>query len=295
MNEARTIALLQQLVSTPSPSKCEGEVADIIESTMCAEGIEGRRFGNNVWAMNRGFHPGKPTLMLNSHLDTVKPVASWSRNPFSAQIDDGRLYGLGSNDAGASVVSLLRVFSDVHQARLPFNVLLALTAEEEVMGTGGMRAFLPMLSEEGIRPDMAIVGEPTGMEPAIAERGLVVVDAKTFGKSGHAARGEGVNAIYLAAEAMWRIRDHRFEKCSTILGPVSCNITMIAGGTQHNVVPDICSWVVDVRTTDVYTNEEVVGELQKVVGVHTTLTPRSTHIRASVIAPDHPLVRGDVD
>lgn len=295
MNESQTISLLRQLVSTPSPSRCEAEVADIIGAALLCEGIVARRFRNNIWAVNRDFRPGKPILMLNSHLDTVRPVASWTRNPFAGEIVDDRLYGLGSNDAGASVVSLLRTFVEIYSARLPFNTILALTAEEEVMGENGMRAFIPMLSEKGLVPDMAIVGEPTGMQPAIAERGLVVIDAVTVGKSGHAARREGINAIYLATDAMLRVREHRFEKCSGILGPIGCAITMMTAGTQHNVVPDTCSWVIDVRTTDACSNEEVVKELQAVVGEATTLTPRSTHIRASVIAPEHLLVRAAVE
>lgn len=233
--------------------------------------------------------------MLNSHHDTVRPAASYTRDPFDPVITpDGCLYGLGSNDAGASVVSLARVFLDLHDRQLPFNLLLALTAEEEVGGENGMRAFLPMLAGEGIAINAATVGEPTGMQPAVAERGLLVLDAVTRGVAGHAARGEGINAIYRAMTDIDRLRSFSPPIVSATLGPIGVNVTQINAGHAHNAIPDECRWVADIRTTDAYTNEQTASMLQALVSPHTTLTPRSTRVRASVIPTAHPLVQGAV-
>ncbi|MDE6077486.1 MAG: M20/M25/M40 family metallo-hydrolase, partial [Muribaculaceae bacterium] len=265
------------------------------------------RLHNNVFAVAPGFNPKRPTLMLNSHHDTVRPAASYTRDPYSPDIvtdptqpgiEGDRLYGLGSNDAGASGVALASTFLDIVEnpevfAGLPFNLILAITAAEEVMGEHGMRAFLPHLAERGLTPDMVIVGEPTGMQPAVAERGLLVFDGVTIGKSGHAARNEGINAIYRAIEDIDRLRSFSPEKTSEVLGPIKVSVTMINAGTQHNVVPDKCTFVVDVRTTDAYTNEETVKLLQDTVK-WSTITPRSTRVHASVIGNDHPLVKSAV-
>lgn len=249
-----------------------------------------RRFHNNIYAFNDNFDKSKPILLLNSHLDTVKPVTSYTRDPFKAEIVDGKLYGLGSNDAGASGVSLADTFLDLQGRKdLNFNLILAITASEERMGEFGMRAFLPHIKEEGFYPDFAIVGEPTNMEVGIGERGLVVLDCETKGKSGHAAREEGINAIYKAIDDIEILRNFKFPKESGILGPVKISVTMISAGTQHNVVPDKCKYVADVRTTDVFSNEETVEILQSAVK-YSLLTPRSTRIRASVVPSDSPLV-----
>lgn len=259
---------------------------------------EVQRQYNNVFAVAPGFDPGRPTIMLNSHHDTVRPVSSWTRDPFSPDIvDDGedvRLYGLGSNDAGASGVALASAYLDFRvRTDLPYNLILAITAAEEVMGEHGMRAFLPFLKERGLMPDMVIVGEPTSLQPAIAERGLLVLDCVTEGKSGHAARGEGINALYRAMEDIERLRDFNPPRVSEVLGPIRVNVTMINCGTQHNVVPDKCTFVADVRTTDAYTNEETVELLRQ--GVRwSRITPRSTRVHASVIPTDHPLVRSAI-
>ncbi len=278
------------MVATQSFSRQEDGTATVIYDYLAGAGADPRRSGNNVWAVSEAFDPSRPTLMLNSHHDTVKPAPSYTRDPFVPAIEDGRLYGLGSNDAGASVVSLISVFLNLRKAELPFNLLLAITAEEEVGGENGMRAFLPMLAGEGITIDCAIVGEPTGMEPAVAERGLVVLDCVTPGVTGHAARGEGVNAIYRAMEDIDRLRAYEFPAVSPVLGPVGVNVTQINAGWQHNAIPDECKWVVDIRTTDAQTNEEVVEMLRSSVK-WSTLTPRSTRVRASVIDNCHPLVR----
>lgn len=290
MNIDKEILLLSRMVATQSFSRQEDGTATVIYDYLAGEGADPRRSGNNVWAVSEAFDPSRPTLMLNSHHDTVKPAPSYTRDPFVPAIEDGRLYGLGSNDAGASVVSLISVFLNLRKAELPFNLLLAITAEEEVGGENGMRAFLPMLAREGITIDCAIVGEPTGMEPAVAERGLVVLDCVTPGVTGHAARGEGVNAIYRAIEDIDRLRAYEFPAVSPVLGPVGVNVTQINAGWQHNAIPDECKWVVDIRTTDAQTNEEVVEMLRSSVK-WSTLTPRSTRVRASVIDNSHPLVR----
>lgn len=289
------VRLLRHLISVPSFSREESGAADVWEEWLRENGVvETERCHNNVFAAAPGFNPARPTLMLNSHLDTVRPSASYTRDPFSPDIVDGRLYGLGSNDAGASGVALASAYLDLREVEnLPVNLILAVTAAEEVMGEHGMRAFLPYLAGRGLTPDMAIVGEPTGMRPAVAERGLVVLDAVAEGKSGHAARGEGVNAIYRAMEDITALRSFAPPGVSEVLGPVSVNVTMIKSGTQHNVVPDRCEYVVDVRTTDAYSNEATVEMLREVVE-WSRLTPRSTRVHASVIPAYHPLVRSAV-
>ncbi|MDE6322912.1 MAG: M20/M25/M40 family metallo-hydrolase [Paramuribaculum sp.] len=287
------VRLLQQLIALPSFSRSENATADLLFSEMDSLGFSVRRFRNNIWVLQPSFDPAKPTLLLNSHHDTVRPTDAYTRDPFSPEIIDGRLYGLGSNDAGASVVALMSVFEKFHNRILPFNLLLAITAEEEVTGENGMRAFLPHLERQGIAISMALVGEPTGMQPAVAERGLVVLDCLTSGKSGHAARGEGVNALYRAIEDIEALRNFRFPSESRILGPVGLQVTVIEAGRQHNVVPAECRWVVDVRTTDAYSNEETVDLLSRVVK-NSSLTPRSTRVRASVIENSHPMVKAAV-
>ena len=285
---------LCRVIAIPSFSREESEVADVWEQWLGVIGVGNvERLHNNVYAVAPGFDATHPTLMLNSHLDTVRPVSSYTRDPFAATIEEGRLYGLGSNDAGASGVTLALTYASLCGRRdLPFNLILAITAAEEVMGEQGMRAFLPHLASRGQSPDMVIVGEPTSMQPAIAERGLVVLDCQTDGISGHAARGEGVNAIYRAMEDIASLRSFAPPRESEVLGPVRVSVTMIESGTQHNVVPAECRFVVDVRTTDAYTNEQTVEILQSVC--RSELKPRSTRIQASAIDSSHPMVRAAV-
>lgn len=289
------VELLKRLIATPSTSREESATAFIWEAWLRAEGVDNvQRIHNNVYAVAPMFNPSRPTLMLNSHHDTVRPAASYTRNPFSADIEGERLYGLGSNDAGASGVALAATFVELCKCvDLPVNLIFAITAAEEVMGELGMRAFLPHLAETSLTPHMVLVGEPTGMQPAVAERGLLVLDGVTPGKSGHAARNEGINAIYRAMEDIEALRSFAAPKVSTILGPIKVNVTMINAGTQHNVVPDRCTFVTDVRTTDAYSNEETVELLRKCVK-WTELTPRSTRVHASVIPMEHPLVKSAV-
>lgn len=288
----QAVELLQSLVATPSFSGDEARTADILAAWLeTNDAHDIIRLHNNILVLAPGYDPARPTLMLNSHHDTVRPAASYTRDPFDAAIADGRLYGLGSNDAGASVVALACTFLDLqHRTDLGVNLLLALTAAEENMAPEGMRAVLPYLAEHGLTPDMALVGEPTGLDAAVGERGLLVLDAVAEGIAGHAARNEGVNAIYRAIDDIARLRDFAPERCSAVLGPIKVSVTMINAGTQHNVVPDRCSYVVDVRTTDAYSNEQTVALLQQCV-THSTLTPRSTRVQASLIDAAHPLVQ----
>ena len=279
------VELLQTLIATPSTSRDEARTGDLLFAFLADHGAAPERLYNNVWARAEGFDPRRPTLLLNSHHDTVRPAASYTRDPYAPTLEEGRLYGLGSNDAGASVVSLAETFLTFRTRRLPFNLVVALSAEEECMGEHGMRALLPALGPI----DMALVGEPTGMQAATGERGLVVLDCTAHGRSGHAARGEGINALYIAMDDIARLRTFRFERESQLLGPVGIAVTQIEAGTQHNVVPDTCRFVVDVRTTDAYSNEEVVEQLRAVL--HSDVVPRSTRIRAAAVGDDHPLVR----
>ena len=293
MTAQKAIDLLTRLIATPSLSGDECATADILAAELASRGVAVRRHHNNVWALSQGFDPKKPTLMLNSHQDTVKPSANYTRNPFEPSVEGDRIYGLGSNDAGASLVSLLATFCNNYDTTaLPYNLLLALTAEEENMGERGMRSFLPHLAEEGIKIDMVLVGEPTSMQPAVGERGLVVLDCTAHGKSGHAARNEGENALYKAISDIERLRIFRFEKVSELLGDIKISVTQISAGTQHNIVPDECRVVVDVRTTDAYSNEEVVALLQG--AVECDAKPRSTRVRASAISLSHPLVESAI-
>lgn len=281
---AEAVELLKALIAIPSISRDEARAADCAEAFLRDHGVEPRRLHNNVWVRADGFDPARPTLLLNSHLDTVRPAASYTRDPFAPAVEQGRIYGLGSNDAGASVVSLTQAFLALRKRSLPFNLVLALSAEEECMGEHGIRALIPALGNI----DMAIVGEPTEMQAAVGERGLVVLDATAVGRSGHAARGEGINALYIALDDIDRLRSFRFERQSEILGPIGIAVTQIEAGTQHNVVPDRCRFVVDIRTTDAYSNEQVVEILRGVL--QSRIEPRSTRIRAVALGDAHPLV-----
>lgn len=284
-----TLDLLLAMTGIPSFSREEETVSTFIEKWLNHRNVKTLRHYNNIVGLPDSFDSSKPILLLNSHIDTVKPATNYTRDPFKPEIVDGKVYGLGTNDAGASVVSLANVFVHMKSASLPVNIVLALSAEEEVSGEHGMRSLLPYLGENGLTPDMAIVGEPTGMAPALAERGLVVLDAEVRGVSAHAANGNGINAIYRAIDDINRLRLFVPERKSEVLGDIGINVTVIEAGRQHNVVPDICRYVVDVRTTDAYTNEETVGLLQKETQ-WSSLVPRSTRLQASAIARSHPLV-----
>lgn len=282
----KAVDLLKEMISTPSVSHDEAAAADIVTRFLDDEGFDVKRFGNNICVEAGERDASLPTLLLNSHIDTVRAVEGWVRDPFTPVEEEGRLYGLGSNDAGASVVSLIAAFIMLSKSRQPYNLVLLLSCEEEISGKGGLSSVTDKIG----KIDFAVVGEPTGMRPAIAEKGLMVLDGEVYGEAGHAARNEGVNAIYKAMEVVDTLRTLRFGKESPMLGPVKISVTQINAGTQHNVVPDLCSLVVDVRTTDAYSNVETL-ELIRAAVPQCKLTPRSTRLNPSGISVSHPLVQ----
>ena len=280
------VALLRQMIQTPSFSKEEAGTAGLLAEFLQERGVEVHRKKNNVWAFNRHYDPAKPTILLNSHHDTVKPNGAYTRDPFVATVEGDRLYGLGSNDAGASGVSLLAAFLHFYDRKdLKYNLCVAITAEEENSGHDGLECVIPELGPL----EFAIVGEPTLMQLAIAERGLMVIDCTAHGKAGHAAREEGDNAIYKAMQDIEWFRTYRFPKVSDLFGAVKMSVTIISAGTQHNVVPAECRFTVDIRVTDRYTNEEVLEIIKEHVSCE--VKARSTRLRPSSIRPDHPIVQ----
>jgi len=279
------VELLEQLISTPSVSREEAGAANIMFAQLQSYGFDPRRKGNNVWALSPAFEEGRPTLLLNAHVDTVKPVATWSRNPFTPCLKDGKLYGLGSNDCGGGLVALLQVFRILSKEQRPYNLVYLASCEEEISGAYGISSVIPLLPHI----DVALVGEPTGMQPAVAERGLMVVDLIAHGKSGHAARDEGENAIYKALDDMLWIRDYKFKKVSPLLGATKMTLTVVKAGTQHNVVPDLLQGLIDIRTNELYTNEEVFDLLQQ--HIRSELRAHSFRLHSSSLPLGHPLVR----
>jgi acetylornithine deacetylase len=281
------IDLLRQLVSTISFSKEEWETAGIISRYLAEKQVASSRVGNNVFASNAHFDPSKKTILLNSHHDTVKPNAAYKRDPFDPAIEDGKLYGLGSNDAGGPLVSLIATFLYFHQQQdLPFNLVIAATAEEEISGTGGIESIL-----HHIQPiEAAIVGEPTQMNLAVAERGLLVLDCTARGRAGHAAREEGENALTKAVRDIEKLSALKFEKVSPLLGPVKTTVTVIETENKaHNIIPESCRFTVDVRVNELYTLEEVADMISKTL--ESEVKPRSTRLKSTMIPPGHPLVK----
>ena len=293
-NEA--VELLKKLIATPSVSREETAAADILADFIENYGLPVKRIGNNILVCEE-LDAEKPTLLLNAHIDTVKPVSTWTRDPFTPVVEGDRLYGLGANDCGGGLVSLLQVYRILREEtsqreqdgetslRVPYNIVYLASCEEEVSGAGGVSLALPELP----KIDVAIVGEPTGMHPAIAEKGLMVIDGVAYGKSGHAAREEGVNAIYEALDDLVWLRDYRFKKSSPLLGPTKMTVTVLNSGTQHNVVPDECRFVIDVRTNEYYQNEYLFSFLQKHMK-KCQLKARSFRLSSSHIPIGHPLV-----
>ncbi len=315
--------LLKRLIATPSVSRDETKAADVMEEAMRGYGFAPERIGNNLMIKSAEWDDSKPTILLNAHIDTVKPVSTWTRDPFTPTMEGDRLYGLGSNDCGGGLVSLLQVFRilerplschhvtsspegednnttpcnslSTSRGEMPFgqkgglNLIYLASCEEEVSGVNGIRAVLPQLP----KIDVAIVGEPTGLQPAIAERGLMVIDATAHGKSGHAARNEGVNAIYEALDDLMFIRDYKFERVSPLLGPTKMQCTIMNSGTQHNVVPDECRFTIDVRTNELYTNEEVFEFLK--TKLKSDIKARSFHLHSSSLykRPSKSPLKGD--
>ena len=279
------VDLLKRLIATPSVSRDEAAAADVMEGYMQEKGLSPQRSGNNLWCMSDGFDAENPTILLNAHIDTVKPVAGWQHDPFTPVVEDGKLYGLGSNDCGGGLMALLQAFMILRAEKSPFNLVYLASCEEEVSGKNGIESVLSLLP----KIDFAIVGEPTGMQPAIAEKGLMVIDATAHGKAGHAARNEGDNAIYHAIKDIQWLAEWQFPKQTDLLGPVKQTVTIINAGTQHNVIPDACTFTIDVRSNECYTNEEIFAFFQE----HLTseLKARSFRLSSSSILMEHSFVQ----
>ena len=262
------VELLKKLIATPSISRDETAAADVLEAYMKEKGLNPQRHGNNTWCVSPDFDESKPVILLNAHIDTVKPVAGWQHDPFTPVIEGDKLYGLGSNDCGGGLMALLQVFMLLINEKKAYNLI-----------------YLPKI-------DFAIVGEPTGMQPAIAEKGLMVIDAVAHGKAGHAARNEGDNAIYHAMKDIQWLSEWQFPKQTELLGPVKQTVTIINAGTQHNVIPDECTFTIDVRSNECYTNEEIFAFFQE----HLTseLKARSFRLSSSSIPMEHPFVQACV-
>lgn len=288
--QTEVIALLKQLIATPSFSREEDNTADLIEQFLERKGVKTRVHLNNIWARNKFYDESKPTILLNSHHDTVKPNKGYTHDPFTAFERDGRLFGLGSNDAGGPLVSLIATFLYYHSTPgLKYNLIIAATAEEEISGNNGVEALLQYLG----KIDCGIVGEPTEMQMAVAEKGLMVLDCTANGKAGHAARDEGENSIYQAVKDIAWLQSYQFPKVSSLLGPVKMSVTVIETENKaHNVVPSQCKFVVDTRVNELYTFEEVLATISE--NVKSEIRPRSTRLRSSSIALDHPLVQAGV-
>ncbi len=283
------IVLLKKLIATPSFSKEEDNTGEIIENFLEAKGVNTYSYLNNIYARNKYFDESKPTILLNSHHDTVRPNKGYTLDPFSPIEKDGKLYGLGSNDAGGCLVSLISTFLYYYnQPNLNYNLLIAASAEEEISGHNGVEILLPRLP----KIDFGIVGEPTLLNMAIAEKGLLVLDCTAHGRAGHAAREEGDNAIYKAMKDMEWFRTYRFDKVSSLLGPMKMSVTIINAGSQHNVVPNECKFTVDVRVNELYTFEEVLGIIKE--NVQSDVQPRSSRLRSTSIPIEHPLIQAGI-
>ncbi len=279
------IQLLQKMISTPSFSREEDKTADILQDYLRGHGISTERSKNNVWASSQNHRSDVPVILLNSHHDTVKPSGDWEQDPFTPFLQDDKLIGLGSNDAGGSVVALVATFLYLNSLpKLPYKLILAISAEEEVSGKNGVKSILSQLGPI----DLGVVGEPTTMQMAIAEKGLIVLDCIARGKAGHAARDEGINALYLAIKDIDWFRSHKFDRSSELLGYSKMSVTQISGGQQHNMVPDECRFVVDIRTNERYSNDEVLQIVQS--NIDSEISPRSYHLNSSAIPIDHPVV-----
>lgn len=278
--------LLGDLISIPSPSGYEENTATLLTDFIEQYGFEAKRHLNNVYALSPDFNPELPTILLNSHHDTVKPAQGYTRNPFEPTIEDGKLFGLGSNDAGVSVVALTAAFIELAKKLKNINLVLALVAEEENSGANGIEALLPLLPQ----CQFAIVGEPTQLKAAVAQKGLMVVDGQTEGKASHAAYINPDNALYKAIDDITAIRAHVFEGKSELLGPTSAQVTIISAGSKHNIVPDRCNYTIDIRTNEIDNNQQALSQLEKIVK-YSKLTPRSTRLQAKSLLAQHPVHR----
>lgn len=287
--DLKIISLLERLIATPRMSRNETEAADLLEAYMQEQGLHPERHGNNLWEVAPGYDASRSTLLLNAHIDTVQPVSGWQRNPFTPthEVRDGHdcLYGLGSNDDGASLVALLATYIRLRNTEQAYNLIFLASAEEEVSGQNGISSVLPLLPPISV----ALVGEPTGMQPAVAEKGLMVLDCTANGKSGHAARNEGDNAIYRALTDIHWFQTFQFPDQTELLGPVKMTVTIINAGTQHNVIPDKCTFTVDVRSNECYSNEDIYNMVRAHVG--SEVKARSFRLNSSRISINHPLVQ----
>lgn len=284
-SSSQAVQLLSRLIETPRISREESQASQLLYDYMTEVcHLDVKRHGCNLWTIAPDFDANKPTLLLNAHIDTVKPVSGWQKDPWKATLEDDCLYGLGSNDDGASLVTLLHAFIELSSKHQPYNLVYLASAEEEVSGKNGIESVIPLLP----RIDVAIVGEPTGMHPAIAEKGLMVLDVTAHGKAGHAARNEGDNAIYHAMDDMQWFRTYQWPLSSPLLGPVKMSVTIVNSGTQHNVIPDTCTFTVDVRSNECYTNQELYNAICS--QVKSEVKARSFRLGSSRIAPEHPLV-----
>lgn len=280
------IELLKQLISTPSFSKEEENAAEVMRDFLRAGNIPFKTKENNTWAFCKYYTKEKTTILLDSHIDTVRPAKGYTKDPFSPIEEGDKLFGLGSNDAGGPLVALLATFVHFYESKdLPFNLVFAASAEEEISGLNGMQIVMPEIAPI----DFAIIGEPTKMELAIAEKGLLVLDCFAHGRSGHAARNEGENALYKAIDDIQKLRNFKFEKSSEILGDVKISVTMIEAGSQHNVVPDVCHFVVDVRTNEHYLNKEAAEIIANLID--SEVKPRSLRLNSSGISENHPFAK----
>jgi len=277
--------LLRQMIAIPSTSRDEGKVADFLEGWLRDEGLAPHRHGNNLWcACGNG-----PVILLDAHIDTVRPVAGWTRDPFTPSVEGGRLYGLGSNDDGASAVALIEAYRQLTAKEQPYTLVLSLSVEEEVSGSNGLGSVLPEIEAHTGPIACGVFGEPTSLEMVVAEKGLMVLDCSVAGVAGHAARDTGVNAIYKALPAIQWFKEKQFGKVSDLLGPVRMSVTQVQAGTQHNVIPDLCTFVVDVRSNGLYTNEELLELIRAEAPCE--VKARSTRLCGSAISDRHPLVR----
>ncbi len=286
---SEAITLLSSLIRIPSLSREEDKAADFLQTYIEEAGILTGRSGNNVWCIAPDFDLKKPTILLNSHIDTVKPVNGWRKHPFTPKLENGKLYGLGSNDAGASLVSLFQVYRYLSQKRQNYNLIFLASCEEEVSGKDGIESVISQLPPISL----GIVGEPTEMQPAVAEKGLMVLDVVARGKAGHAAREEGINAIYLAMEDINWFKNYKFGNGSPLLGDVKMSVTQINAGSQHNVIPDTCSFVVDIRSNENWSNEELFNKIKG--NVTSEVTARSFRLDSSKIDGNHPFVKRCVE
>ena len=283
---SKYIDLLKTLIATPSFSKEEAGAAEVMRNFLQKEGIPFHTRENNTWAFNRFFNAERPTVLLNSHIDTVRPAKAYTKDPFSPIEEGDKLFGLGSNDAGGPLVALLGTFVHFYEREdLPFNLVFAATAEEEISGRRGLEIVLPEIAPV----QFAIVGEPTRMELALAEKGLLVLDCYAHGRSGHAAREEGENALYKAIQDIEKLLAYNFERVSPVLGKVKVSVTQIEAGTQHNVVPDICHFVADVRTNEFYPNKEAARIIEELL--ESEVKPRSVRLNSSGISGEHPFAQ----